>query len=235
MTEDEITWWMATPTQWTWVWVNSWSWWWTGRPGVLQSMGSQRVGHDWACELNWTVGWIKWAQSYRGMLGVRYFSDMFWVIDVKNIFLYTKWLTVKLCYRCKNTQVFNTGSWFQKCLYVNYISLFFCLKSHCHNLWMLTILIILILGWLILFYYNLWLDVYKIYYGDFKELFSFYYKVLRDSYVFLMSKIVVKFNWENSIRKIYCIFFLSTQRKEHISTYRENKIFHNMQFLNKIF
>ena len=39
---------------WTWVWVNSGSWWWTGRPGVLQFMGSQRVGHDWATELNWT-------------------------------------------------------------------------------------------------------------------------------------------------------------------------------------
>ena len=45
---------MASPTQWTWVWVNSGSWWWTGRPGVLRSMGSQRVGHDWATELNWT-------------------------------------------------------------------------------------------------------------------------------------------------------------------------------------
>ena len=46
--------WMASPTQWTWVWVNSGSWWWTGRPAVLQFMGSQRVGHDWATELNWT-------------------------------------------------------------------------------------------------------------------------------------------------------------------------------------
>ena len=46
--------WMASLTQWTWVWVNSWSWWWTGRPGVLQSMGSQRVGHDWATELDWS-------------------------------------------------------------------------------------------------------------------------------------------------------------------------------------
>ena len=44
--------WMASPTRWTWIWVN-WSWWWTGRPGVLQSMGSQRVGHSWATELNW--------------------------------------------------------------------------------------------------------------------------------------------------------------------------------------
>ena len=38
----------------TWVWVNSRSWWWTGRPGVLWFMGSQRVGHDWTTELNWT-------------------------------------------------------------------------------------------------------------------------------------------------------------------------------------
>ena len=45
--------WMASPTQWTWVWVNSRSWWWTGRPGMLRFMGSQRVGHDWATELNW--------------------------------------------------------------------------------------------------------------------------------------------------------------------------------------
>ena len=46
--------WMASPTQWTWVWVNSGSWWWTGRPGMLRFMGSQRVGHDWVTELNWT-------------------------------------------------------------------------------------------------------------------------------------------------------------------------------------
>ena len=49
--------WIASPTRWTWVWVNSGSWWWTGRPGMLRFMGSQRVGHDWATELNcafWT-------------------------------------------------------------------------------------------------------------------------------------------------------------------------------------
>ena len=48
--------WMASPTQWRWVWVNSGSWWWTGRPGVLWFTGSQRVGHDWATELDWTGG-----------------------------------------------------------------------------------------------------------------------------------------------------------------------------------
>ena len=46
--------WMASPTQWTWVWVISGSWWWTGRPGVLQSMGLQRLRHDWVTEVNWT-------------------------------------------------------------------------------------------------------------------------------------------------------------------------------------
>ena len=46
--------WMASPTRWMWVWVNSGSWWWTRRPGVLWFTGSQRVGHDWATELNWT-------------------------------------------------------------------------------------------------------------------------------------------------------------------------------------
>ena len=44
---------MASLTRWMWVWVDFGSWWWTGRPGVLQFMGSQRVGHDWVTELNW--------------------------------------------------------------------------------------------------------------------------------------------------------------------------------------
>ena len=58
------------------IWVNSGSWWWTGRPGVLRFMGSQRVGHDWATELNWNINEIrlfkirfkerkyKWEQSF---------------------------------------------------------------------------------------------------------------------------------------------------------------------------
>ena len=44
--------WMASPTRWTWVWASSRSWWWTGKPGMLQCMGSQRVGQDW---VNWTA------------------------------------------------------------------------------------------------------------------------------------------------------------------------------------
>ena len=50
--------WMASPTQWAWVWVNSGSYWWTGRPGVLQFMGSQRVGRNWATELNWMLNMV---------------------------------------------------------------------------------------------------------------------------------------------------------------------------------
>ena len=56
---------MASPTQWAWVWASFRSWWRTGKPGVLQSMELQRVGHDWVNELNWTelrkkqgINWI---------------------------------------------------------------------------------------------------------------------------------------------------------------------------------
>ena len=60
--EDDRGWygWMVSPTQWTWVWVSSRSWWWTRKPGVLQSMGLQRVGHDWATELNWWMRYNIW-------------------------------------------------------------------------------------------------------------------------------------------------------------------------------
>ena len=67
--------WMASLTWWTWVWVNSGGWWWTGRPGALRFMESQRVGHDWATELNWTGGiksdFIKEVElGYRQLYGV---------------------------------------------------------------------------------------------------------------------------------------------------------------------
>ena len=45
--------WMASPNQWAWVWTSSKRWWWTGKPGILHSMSSQRVGHAWVTELNW--------------------------------------------------------------------------------------------------------------------------------------------------------------------------------------
>ena len=60
--------WMASPTRWTWVSVNSRSWWWTGRPGVLWFMGSRRVGHDWATELNWTEHIVPQARDWHWYL-----------------------------------------------------------------------------------------------------------------------------------------------------------------------
>ena len=56
--------WIASLTRWTWVWVNSGSWWWTGRSGVLQFMGSQKVGHDWVTELNWEATWVHWGHRF---------------------------------------------------------------------------------------------------------------------------------------------------------------------------
>ena len=53
MTEDKMVGWHHRLDG-TWVWVDSRSWWWTGRPGILQFMGLQRVRHDWVTELNWT-------------------------------------------------------------------------------------------------------------------------------------------------------------------------------------
>ena len=50
-TEDEVSW-MTLPTRCTWILLNSGSWWWTGRPGVLQFMRSQRIGHTWVTELS---------------------------------------------------------------------------------------------------------------------------------------------------------------------------------------
>ena len=53
----EYEWWVwvvSLSGEWWWVCVNSGSWWWTGRPGMLQFMGSQRVGHNWSIELNWS-------------------------------------------------------------------------------------------------------------------------------------------------------------------------------------
>ena len=62
--DDDSGWdgWMASPTPWTWTWVNSRRWWWTGKPGMLQSMGLQRIGHEWVTEMNINGMWntSKW-------------------------------------------------------------------------------------------------------------------------------------------------------------------------------
>ena len=63
-------WLMASLTQWTWIWVNSRNWWWTGKPGVLQSMGSQRVRHNWVTELNWGCYKFDYVMSYKNIKSV---------------------------------------------------------------------------------------------------------------------------------------------------------------------
>ena len=56
--------WMASPTEWTWIWANSGGWRWTGKPGMLQSMGSKRVGHDLSdWKMATTVSWKYWFNS----------------------------------------------------------------------------------------------------------------------------------------------------------------------------
>ena len=83
---------MASPTQWTWVWANSRSWWWTGKPGMLQSMGSQRVGHDWATELNWTEH-CRWMDSLVQGVGINACWSMAWENPPQI-------LSVCYCYQC---------------------------------------------------------------------------------------------------------------------------------------
>ena len=72
---QKLKWWMASPTQWTWVWVNSGSWWWTGKPGILQSMGSQRVRHDSATELDWWYFYFQFFEELSVFLSHRVGHD----------------------------------------------------------------------------------------------------------------------------------------------------------------
>ena len=73
--------WMASSTQWTWVWVNSGSLWWTGRPRVLQSTGSQRVGHNLVTELNWiTTFAFLWSRIFF-MLSQFCFLECFYIVQ----------------------------------------------------------------------------------------------------------------------------------------------------------
>ena len=89
--------WMASPTRWMWVSVNSGSWWWTGRPGVLRFMGSQRVGHNWATELNWRV----WSVQHYIMAFpskdksnfLYHFMNYYWPIVLANIRKYDREVT----------------------------------------------------------------------------------------------------------------------------------------------
>ena len=90
---DERGWdcWIASLTEWTWVWLNSGSWWWTGWPGVLQSMGLQRVRHDWAAELKWNEANVKkryQASKQKILTYIQHFVQLSFCI---------KWIQITLC------------------------------------------------------------------------------------------------------------------------------------------
>ena len=59
--------WMASATQWTWECVNFRSWCWTGRPSMVQSMGSERIGHNWLTELSWTPSLLGYNAEYSSL------------------------------------------------------------------------------------------------------------------------------------------------------------------------
>ena len=79
-----------------WVWENSGSWWWARRPGVLQFTGSQRMGHDWATELNWTERYI-WSHEIKRslLLGRKAMTNLNSGLKSENITLLTKVHIVK--------------------------------------------------------------------------------------------------------------------------------------------
>ena len=92
--------WMALSTRWTWVWVDSRSWWWTGRHGVLQFMGLQRVGHDWVTKLNWTehgdkMFWIENlvpSQSIDTAITISWLSQICFIFNIQSIYMQSRWI-----------------------------------------------------------------------------------------------------------------------------------------------
>ena len=86
---QRMRWLVASPTRWTWVWAGSGSWWWTGKPGVLQSMGSQRVGHNWATEQQqqiWDICffWMVITNMLLNHLTVNTIVPWRWPMEIKN-------------------------------------------------------------------------------------------------------------------------------------------------------
>ena len=110
--------WMASPTQWTWVWVNSGSWWWTGRPGMLHSMGSQRVRHNWATEHKVKVqlhSFIFWYPFFPIPFIELYDGFDFWTpwwLMMLNIFSCAYWPYAYLLLRMSTQIIYPFLNWF---------------------------------------------------------------------------------------------------------------------------
>ena len=93
---------MASLTRWTWVWVNSRSWWWTGRPGVLRFMGLQRVGHDWATDLNCTF--LRRVELQKVMSKSWFFRALF-LLTICHLNKECVYLNSKYRYYSRNAQI----------------------------------------------------------------------------------------------------------------------------------
>ena len=113
--------WMASPTQWTWVWASSGSWWWTGKPGMLQSMWSQRVRRDWATELSYNQ------YGYHTHLCRKTFFQGLQVISqfplVNSIILQVRKLMLKDCLAQSWTMRVKINSWLSILLRVPFCTL----------------------------------------------------------------------------------------------------------------
>ena len=125
--------WMASLTQWTWVWVNSRSWWWTRRPGMLQSMGSQRVGHDWATKQQSDDGW-DWPRFYHHVLSFPHSILLYFLKSFLNIIGMFKCFCFFFFTRFENFRIFfRLHSWWW--LFKNFENTYFHLHyihTHIH-------------------------------------------------------------------------------------------------------
>ena len=122
---------MASLTRWTWVWINSGSWRWTGRPGMLQTMGLQRVEYDWVTELNW-IGWRMFTHCSETLSETFVYLFQFW-----NICFSSKWsLEVRMVRRMPSTRyalarqcwIWNYFCWLKKYMQPESRELFYLVR-----------------------------------------------------------------------------------------------------------
>ena len=126
---------MASPTQWMWVWASLGSWWWTRKPGVLQPMGSQRVGHEWETELNWHLLnqyllYLKFTQCYMSIMLPKCWGENAdaWVRSRDSDLTSLEWSTGIVKFEVLPTQVILTYSQNENCTDTTF---FVCIYYHC--------------------------------------------------------------------------------------------------------
>ena len=133
-------------TQWTWVWASSKSWWWTGKPGMLQSMGSQRIRQDWVTELmgdnpfwNWSA--LKRENNWRSFVfNVEILTKH--AIDIRSLCFVLELMKLKvfilkicMCFYLAVGPLLFTTNYTWKCNRVLYIPYRFLEDSYCPIVW----------------------------------------------------------------------------------------------------